>query len=976
MTIPATTPGSMQIVARDSRGHEVRYQTDGEPLGEGSGGIVWLAKRLPNQDEAGAEDARRVAIKMTKATKWKGYLAEEAKLLAALQACEAELLRLTGGMYRPVRVLSGRDPLNVDDAYQSALIELEYLDGPTLKRWFEDTWRAGPTPAPEVIVDEVLRVARQLAEALVQIQEGPTVGLIHRDIKPDNLMRTSRGLRLFDFNVAREDSGSERTQHVGTHGYMAPEVAESGNYDTRADLFSVGVVLWEIALRRRFDLAVHTERRNGRLYLRWPIGAVETWPTPDQRVVGELLEALVVDRELRMRSARELLDRVDAIERARRPPDAADPFARLDMIELLAEVRPSALAAVVTDTPPGVAAGQAPDQRRQDELRRRMRVDDPLEDWLTRELTEAAQSARKGPVLYVLAGNAGDGKSHLLQQVVRRRVGAQPAGNRGGVAGGPPPGPKINVEQRFRIIADATHALRADSSQRERLAEFFAPFADTDASADDRVHLIAMNTGMVIRFFEGEDKDRFKRLYDVLSARLGLRRVGDAELDPPWRVEVVNLDLRDVLAPGPGGKSFAERMLDRLDPENPDSLAAPRWAACQSCSALSLCPVAFNLRALRMPTPRRAVLHALRRVALDNDVHTSPRSLWGFVYRLATGGVERYDVPERGDKTPCQVVRSKVDAGDGKWLLAGQFSELLFQQPDAGAPWSGLAKLDPAFCGAPAIDDLHTRISVKTELDNDPKHVEELGGTGRTLAGLALDALMAKLPDTDFKGRRRDAAIRRQAMFHAPTFEAWATHDGAEDFLPLLDAYDAYSRDGARLNAQQQEQLMGLRGLVQAVFLHGHGRVVDGQAYLRVSQPNVRAKSMLLVKADDATLRETFEVRKIVNRDVHVLAHRGREALLNLLGYRPSQVTLGIAGVRLTVDLALYEFLRRVREGQKPSKRAMSQFQALTFVGERVGNLLASNRRTTELFVWDEAKGCLYRLATDDFGHPRIDAAR
>jgi hypothetical protein len=212
-------------------------------------------------------------------------------------------------------------------------------------------------------------------------------------------------------------------------------------------------------------------------------------------------------------------------------------------------------------------------------------------------------------------------------------------------------------------------------------------------------------------------------------------------------------------------------------------------------------------------------------------------------------------------------------------------------------------------------------------------------------------------------------------MFHAPTFDAWAAHDGADEFLPLLGAYDAWSR-GRSLDAAQKEELKGLRGLVQAVFLHGHGRVVDGQSYLRVSQPNARAKSMLLVKVDDATLRDTFEVLKIVHRDAHVLAHRGREGLLDLLGYRPNQVTLGIEGIRLTVDLALYEFLRRVRDGQKPSKRAMSQFQALTFVGERVGNVLAANRRTTELYVWDEAKGCLYRLAVDEFGEPCLDPVR
>jgi serine/threonine protein kinase len=944
-----TTPTAIRkITAKDTSGREFHYVTKGEPLGAGTGGVVWLATRLPSEPgEVAADDSRLIAIKLSNTPKWKGYLAEEACILEAMQAHEVSLVMRTGGIYRPVR-LERHGHFVTDDAYESWLIELEYLDGMTLRRWFDEEWVPSAGLSYTEILEEFLRVARQLAEGLVQIQERD---ILHRDIKPDNLMRTSRGLRLFDFNVSRPEEGTG-TQHIGTDRYMAPEVARSRNYDRSADLYSAGVVLWEIAHRKRFDSSVHTEIRDGLLRLVWPVGAVRDWPSAEQNILRSLLDGLIVERQRRTRNGIELLDQLNDIEQARRPEVPLDPFVGLDMIELLSELRPSALAAVVTDTP-----GTVSSQTRQDELRRRMQVADPLEDWLAQQLTAAVQAARRGPSLFVLAGNAGDGKSHLLKNVIRHRLSARP-----------------DLVSGLNVVADATHSLRADSPQSERLAAFFAPFADRDPVADDRVHVIAMNTGMVIRFFEQDVPDRFTRLRDVLSARLGLRRARDQEPQSPWPVEVVNLDLRDLLA-STDGPSFAERMLDRLDPLNPESVAAPRWAACQECPALSLCPVAFNLRALRTSTPRAAAMHALRRVALDNEVHTSPRSLWGFLYRLATGGVERYDVPGRDGRSPCDVVRSQVEKGCGEWLLAGQFSELLFLQHDAGALWSGLARHDPAFSSAPAIDDIHTRLSIKTELDNDAEFLKRLGGEGRTVAGLSLDKLTSMLPERGFKGRRRDAAARRTAMFDANVLAAWKLHDGSAAFQPLLEAYDAYSR-GAALDTPRREQLMNLRGLIQAVFLQGHGRELDGQSYLKVSQPNLRSRKALLVKVDDAMLKDTFKVDRIVTRDAHVIAHRGREALLGLLGYRPNQVTLGVEGVRLTVDLALYEFLRRVREGQRPSKRAMAQFQALTFVGERVGNLLASARRTTELFVLDETTGALVKLAADDFGHPRIDTVR
>jgi serine/threonine protein kinase len=950
-----STQGSRPIVAVDKKGRERRYQTD-TLLGSGASGEVHLARKLPGAEQALADETRRVAIKLTYTMKWKGYLATEARLLHALQEKADEIVKATGGtLYRPVRILSGPEPLSVDDG-RGALLELEYLDGVTLRQWCDRYWAERDQKTPNEIVDDVLAIARQLAEALLQIQSGPDGTVIHRDIKPENLMQTSRGLRLFDFNVAREDDETTKTRFVGTEGYIAPEVVGAGYYDARADLFSAGVILWEIAHGRRFD-GGQMLTRNGRLELRWPTALFERWPDEERDALGSLLIQLVCNVNSRLDSPRRLLALVEELEaprRAQRQP--LDPLADLDMIGLLSELRPSGLASVVTDT-----SGRVPEQKLQDFLRARMQVEDPLEGWLLHEVEQAATSDTKGPALFLLAGNAGDGKSHLLYRLLRVRLAQKP-----------------HLLKRIRAIADATHALTPDASQMDRLEEFFAPFADENPAVDDRVHLIAMNTGMVIRFFESPHGQRFRGLYQQLEQKLGLRSASAA-----WkgRIEVVNLDLRDLIARGAQDRpSFAERMLDRLDPEQSESIPGPKWAACKSCLAFALCPVAFNMRALREPMPRKALLRVLRRAALDTDVHLSPRNLWGFLYRLVTGGVERYDQEDRASTDgQCDVVRAKVNQGDGAWLLEGQFTELLFKQPGASVPWSALARHDPAFSSAPAIDRLHTRLSIKTELDNAPETVAALGGVGPSLAGLALDALGAMLPgDARFKGRRRDAAVRRHVLFHPATFDAWVQNDGGVDFEAVLSAYDEFSRqDGTQiLSKDTREKLKQLRQLVQDVFLYGNGRLVDGVPYLRVSQPNVRAESELLVRADRAVLDEHFHVQKIVREDVHIAAHRGRAQLLSLLGYQPTQVTLDILGIRLTVDLALYEFLRRVNEGQKPSMRALSQFQALLFIGERVGNELARAQRTKELFVLDKAQSTLYRLADDDFGQPHLKPAR
>ncbi|MEO7274860.1 MAG: serine/threonine-protein kinase, partial [Vicinamibacterales bacterium] len=83
------------------------------------------------------------------------------------------------------------------------------------------------------------------------------LGIVHRDLKPENVMRREDGqIKVLDFGLARYESGAgtpsitRLTQDgvaLGTPGYMAPEQLSGGEVDARADLFSFGVVTWELA---------------------------------------------------------------------------------------------------------------------------------------------------------------------------------------------------------------------------------------------------------------------------------------------------------------------------------------------------------------------------------------------------------------------------------------------------------------------------------------------------------------------------------------------------------------------------------------------------------------------------------------------------------------------------------------------------------------------------------------------------------
>ena len=113
---------------------------------------------------------------------------------------------------------------------------MEYFRGKTLR----DVLKKGPL-SPYI----AMRVARDVAAALGAVHEA---GIVHRDIKPTNVMVGKGGsVRIADFGVARTlDDGTGSGMMVGTMRYMAPEQARGKDTDSRADIFSLGVVMYEM----------------------------------------------------------------------------------------------------------------------------------------------------------------------------------------------------------------------------------------------------------------------------------------------------------------------------------------------------------------------------------------------------------------------------------------------------------------------------------------------------------------------------------------------------------------------------------------------------------------------------------------------------------------------------------------------------------------------------------------------------------
>src|SRR4051794_18013550 len=117
-------------------------------------------------------------------------------------------------------------------------IAMEYLDGRTLK---ELLVRNGPTPVP-IAID----YARQILGAIAFAHRN---GIVHRDIKPHNIVVRKDGrLKVTDFGIARSGASqmTEAGSIVGTAQYLSPEQARGAPVDARSDLYSLGIVLYEM----------------------------------------------------------------------------------------------------------------------------------------------------------------------------------------------------------------------------------------------------------------------------------------------------------------------------------------------------------------------------------------------------------------------------------------------------------------------------------------------------------------------------------------------------------------------------------------------------------------------------------------------------------------------------------------------------------------------------------------------------------
>jgi serine/threonine protein kinase len=456
--------------------------------------------------------------------------------------------------------------------------------------------------------EDALELGKQVVDGLVHLHSH---GFHHCDIKPRNLLWTTKGAKIIDFNVSvRADDREARGG--GSRRYLPPDfdpesVQQNGERADR-DLYALGLTLYEAVTGR------------------YPWNASEppaNQPAPDPRelsgfddlaseLVDVIMRAVAPKRSDRWHSAQDLKQALANVHQARRAVVRTIPLSAVAAAVATGNV---ALTPAAPNTNPFVAHLQSlfSQSARSNAGTRGM------DAWgeavyvatdLDRKLMPAVLGGEFRLVL--ITGNAGDGKTAFLQHLERE------VEKQGGTANrNLPNGSALQLGQRRFLINYDGSQDEGSKTNDDVLREFMRSFSGADAAAwaTGEVRLIAINEGRLVDFLASFEAD-FLALKQLVQAGLA---TGEAS----GGVAVVNLNLRSVVAPSDDG-SILERTIKRMtDPAH--------WLACEQCDLRDKCYALHNARSFQDETAGPRLIERLQTLYtmthLRGKLHITMRDL-------------------------------------------------------------------------------------------------------------------------------------------------------------------------------------------------------------------------------------------------------------------------------------------------------------------------------------------------------------
>jgi serine/threonine protein kinase len=248
-----------------------------------------------------------------------------------------EEAKLAASLDHP-NIAAAHDIGTVDGVY---FFTMEYVHGQDVRSILHRTWKRGE----QVPIEHAVQIARAVAGGLQHAHElrrpdGTSLEIVHRDVSPSNVLVSYDGaVKLVDFGVAKQAQSTYKTRTGALKGkisYMSPEQARGATLDRRSDLFSLGIVLWELVTTQRLfrgenDLATL------QMIINRPAPSVRDHrpecPAELERITAK---ALAVDPGARYQTAQALLSDLEELAREEKLPQSPSALGAM-MSKLFAE---------------------------------------------------------------------------------------------------------------------------------------------------------------------------------------------------------------------------------------------------------------------------------------------------------------------------------------------------------------------------------------------------------------------------------------------------------------------------------------------------------------------------------------------------------------------------------------------------------------------------------------------------------------
>jgi tRNA A-37 threonylcarbamoyl transferase component Bud32 len=293
-------------------------------LGAGAMGEVFLAED--------PQIGRRVALKTVRVEEGRAKEIEERKMRLLREA------RAAGRLLHPSIVTL----FDAGEDGEILYLAFEFVEGRDLAERVEE--------GPQLSLGEVLAIVRQAADGLDYAHRQ---GVVHRDIKPSNLMITADGrVKIADFGIARvADQTSDLTMTgsvVGSPHYMSPEQIRGDPLDGRTDIFSLGVLFYEILCHRRPFEGETLTTLVYQILNQDPTPLVVRRPDLGPRLEQLVMKMLHKDRDQRFATAADVVREIAACERELSPTMLAGAAMPEDVAEGATTLMPGSAATAAT----------------------------------------------------------------------------------------------------------------------------------------------------------------------------------------------------------------------------------------------------------------------------------------------------------------------------------------------------------------------------------------------------------------------------------------------------------------------------------------------------------------------------------------------------------------------------------------------------------------------------------------------------